>query len=128
MIKPFSSHRCCKCLASQSLTAKVSPLFRMAQHMSRNQSANAVDDPAIIGLRLLAHVVADADLGARFLALSGLDADALRARAGDPGLLAALIDFVAAHEVDLVTAADALEMPPQAIVAAGTALGGGMTA
>lgn len=81
-------------------------------------------EPAVVGLRLLAHVVADADLGARFLALSGLDADDLRARAGDPGLLAALIDFVAANEPDLVAAAAALAIKPQAIIAAGAALGG----
>lgn len=93
--------------------------------MLSNESVNAVPDPFVLGLQLLAHIVADNDLGARFLALTGLDADDLRARAAEPGVLAALIDFVAAHERDLVTAADALGVKPQAIVAAGTALGGG---
>ncbi|KAB7645622.1 DUF3572 family protein [Polymorphobacter fuscus] len=78
-----------------------------------------------MGLRLLAHVVADDDLGSRFLALTGLSADDLRARADDPGVLAALIEFVAARESDLVAAADALALRPQTIVAAGDALAGG---
>jgi hypothetical protein len=96
--------------------------------MSYCQMVNEDVNPGVTGLRLLAHVVADADLVGRFLALSGLDADALRARADDPGLLAALIDFVAAHEPDLLAAAEALALKPQAIIAAGVALGGGTTA
>lgn len=93
--------------------------------MRGNQSLNDVSDPFVTGLQLLAHVVADADLGARFLALTGLTADDLRARAADAGVLAALIDFVAARESDLVAAADAIGIAPAAIIAAGQALGGG---
>lgn len=96
--------------------------------MLRNKSVNAISDPFVLGLQLLAHVVSDADLGARFLALTGLDADDLRARAADPGVLAALVDFVAARESDLVAAADALGVTPQAIVGAGESLGGGSAA
>jgi hypothetical protein len=91
--------------------------------MLRNQSVNADENPDVIGLRLLAHVMSDAELAARFLALSGLDADTLRARADDRGLLAALIEFISGHEPDLVAAADALALTPNAIVAAGAALG-----
>jgi hypothetical protein len=116
--------------ATQSLgkTAPASlgnPSAEAVLHMLRNQSVNADEKPDVIGLRLLAHVMSDPELAARFLALSGLDADTLRARAGDPGLLAALIEFIAGHEPDLVAAADALALTPMAIVAAGAALGGG---
>jgi Protein of unknown function (DUF3572) len=90
----------------------------------RNQSINDDPDPFVTGLQLLAHVVADADLGARFLALTGLTADDLRHRAADAGVLAALVDFVAARESDLVAAADAIGITPDAIVAAGRSLGG----
>jgi hypothetical protein len=90
----------------------------------RNQIINDVADPFVTGLQLLAFVVADADLGARFLALTGLTADDLRQRAADAGVLAALVDFVAARETDLVAAADAIGIAPEAIVAAGRALGG----
>ena len=54
----------------------------------------------------------------RLLALTGLDADDLRARAGDPALLAAVLGFLASHEPDLLACADALDIAPEALVAA----------
>ena len=93
--------------------------------MRSNQSVNADRDPMVLGLLLLAHVIADADLGPRFLELTGMSADDLRSRADDSGVLAALIDFLAANEADLVAAADALEILPATIIAAGVRLSGG---
>lgn len=81
--------------------------------------------PAVIALQALAHVAGDPDLGPRFLALSGLDAAELRASAGDPALLAAVIDFLQARESDLVTCADALGLKPEQLVHAGAALAHG---
>ncbi len=81
--------------------------------------------PAILALQALAHVAGDPDLGPRFLALSGLDAAGLRANAGDPALLAALIDFLQAREADLVACADAIDTSPDSLVRAGAALSGG---
>ena len=78
--------------------------------------------PVVLALQALAHVAGHPDLGPRFLALSGLDADALRASAGDPMLLGALIDFLQAREPDLVACADAIGTTPQALVFAGAAL------
>lgn len=92
--------------------------------MRRNQSINGYTEPVVTGLQLLAHIVSDADLGARFLALTGISAEDLRARADEPGVLAALIDFTAANEADLVAAADAIGVSPAIIVAAGAALRG----
>ena len=82
------------------------------------------EDYMVIGLQVLGQVVSDPELRERFLALSGLDADGLRARAGEPGLLAAAIAFLAAHEADLVRTAAALDLPPARIMRAGTALAG----
>jgi hypothetical protein len=93
-------------------------------HVRHNQRINDVPDPFVIGLQLLGHVVGDPDLGGRFLALTGMDADDLRARAAEPAVLAAVIDFVAAHEADLVAAADSLGLAPQSIIAAGRTLAG----
>ena len=93
--------------------------------MRSNQGVNADRDPLVLGLLLLGHVVADTDLGPRFLGLTGMTADDLRDRAADPGVLAALIDFLAANDADLIAAADALAVPPSAIIAAGAQLGGG---
>lgn len=89
------------------------------------KTVNAAPAPAIIALQALAHVAGDADLGPRFLALSGLDAAGLRAGAGDPAVLAALIDFLAQREADLVATADAIGVKPEALVRAGAMLAGG---
>lgn len=61
----------------------------------------------------------------RLLALTGLDAVELRARAGDPVLLGAVIAFLGAHEPDLTGCADALDLPPAALVAIGERLADG---
>lgn len=90
--------------------------------LSNDELVKITGDATVTGLRALAHVAGDPDLGARFLALSGLDAAGLRARADDPALLAAVIAFLAAREPDLVACADALDLSPQALVAAGTSL------
>ena len=49
-----------------------------------------------LALKVLAFLARDADALARFLALSGLELEDLRARAADPELLAAVVDFVLA--------------------------------
>ena len=78
--------------------------------------------PTIVALQALAHVAGDPDLGPRFLDLSGLDAAGLRASAADPAVLAALIDFLAMNEADLVRCAEAIGVKPEALVRAGQAL------
>jgi hypothetical protein len=56
--------------------------------------------------------------------LTGLTPDALREGLGDPATLAAVLDFLCAHEPDLVAAAEALDVPPQQLVAARERLNG----
>jgi NAD(P)-dependent dehydrogenase (short-subunit alcohol dehydrogenase family) len=51
-----------------------------------------------LALRALAHLAADGDGLVRFLTLSGLELDDLRARAGDPELLAGVVDFLCSDE------------------------------
>ncbi|MBC2652593.1 DUF3572 family protein [Novosphingobium flavum] len=51
----------------------------------------------------------------RLLALTGLTPDALRAGLGDPAVLGAVLDFLAAHEPDLVDAADHLGVAPEVL-------------
>lgn len=58
----------------------------------------------------------------RLLALTGLTPDALREGLGDPGTLVAVLDFLCAHEPDLVAAADALGVAPQDLADAGRRL------
>lgn len=75
-------------------------------------------DPETLALQALAHVVGDERLGPRLLATTGLTAADLRARAGDPETLAAVLDFLLAHEADLVAVAAALAIKPDALAAA----------
>ncbi len=71
-----------------------------------------------LALRALAYVVGDVELGPRLLDLTGLDADGLRARAADPAVLAATLQFLAAHEPSLLACATALDVRPAALIAA----------
>lgn len=82
-------------------------------------------DPAALALGALAWTLSEPARADRLLALTGLDADALRARATEPALLAAVLEFLAGHEANLIGCADALGVAPEALIAAQTALEGG---
>ena len=71
-----------------------------------------------MALSALGWVLSDETRASRLLALTGLTPDELRAGLGDPALLVAVLDFLCAHEPDLVAAADALGVTPQDLVAA----------
>jgi len=71
-----------------------------------------------IALQALVWTLADSTRAARLLDLTGLDPSELRARAGEPALLAATLGFLEAHEPDLVACAEALDLTPGALVAA----------
>lgn len=72
-----------------------------------------IEDDATLALRALAHIVGDDDLGPRLLEMTGMDAVSLRARAGEPAVLAAVLNFLTAHEPSLIEVAEALDVPPQ---------------
>ena len=80
------------------------------------------DDPQALALSALAWTLADGDRAERLLALTGLDGRALRARIGDPAVLAATLGFLESHEPDLVACAEAIGTTPSALVAAARAL------
>ncbi len=70
-------------------------------------------EPEIMGLQALGWILSDDSRARRLLALTGLDADQLRAHAGDRAVLASALDFLLAHEPDLVACAGALDVPPE---------------
>jgi adenine/guanine phosphoribosyltransferase-like PRPP-binding protein len=76
------------------------------------------EDAATLALRALVWVIGDDSRRDRFLALTGIAPADLRARAADPGFLAQLLAHLEAYEPDLLACADALAVPPAAIVAA----------
>jgi hypothetical protein len=76
------------------------------------------NDPLALALAALAATLGDARRARRFIDLTGIDTDALRARAGDPILLVALIRFLEAHEPDLVAVSEELGISPEVLVQA----------
>lgn len=79
-------------------------------------------DPSVLALQALAFTLGDAARAARLLAVTGLEPAELRASAGSPAMLAAVLRFLEDHEPDLIAAADALGVAPAALVAARHAL------
>lgn len=77
---------------------------------------------AIAGLGFIA---ADDKLLQRFLAISGIEPDQIRAAAGEPGFLAGVLGFIAAHEPTLLEFSDHSGIPPQSVMKAIEALPGG---
>ena len=75
-------------------------------------------DPQALALGALGWLLADDDRAERLLALTGMTPDALREGVGDPAVLSAVLDFLCAHEPDLLGAADALGVPPQTLASA----------
>ncbi len=75
-------------------------------------------DPASVALQALAWVLADERRARRFLDLTGLTPDELRAGIGSGATQGSVLDFLASHEPDLVAAAEALGIAPADIAAA----------
>jgi hypothetical protein len=75
-------------------------------------------DAHALGLFALATALSDERRAKRFLDLTGIGTDELRARAADPALLAAVIRFLEAHEPDLLDVAEAIGVKPETLVAA----------
>ena len=73
-----------------------------------------------MALRALAHLAGETDILLRFLALSGLEIDDLRARAG----AGAVLDFILADDGLLRSFATAEEIDPKRVHAARRALPG----
>jgi hypothetical protein len=79
-------------------------------------------DAETLALDALVWTLGDEDRAGRLLALTGLDAGALRARIGERTVLAASLAFLMANEADLVACASALEVRPEALAAAAAEL------
>ena len=73
-------------------------------------------DPYALALAALAAALTDERRAERFLALTGIGTDELRARAGEPALLSALIAFLEAHEPDLLSVSEAIGVRADTLV------------
>ena len=88
------------------------------------RETNAADDPAeTLALQALAWILTDDGRAERFVALTGISPGDLRARAGDPAVLDAVLGFLEGHEPDLFACAKYLDCAPIQLVAARARLG-----
>ncbi len=84
--------------------------------------ASEPTQPQVLALAALGWVLESEERAARYLELTGLDPESLRAGLGDPAILASPLEFLANHEPDLIRAAEALAVTPEELVAAKDAL------
>ena len=84
-----------------------------------NRSQDSIKDPQGVALAALGWVLADDSARAeRLLALTGPDPRRVARRLGEPATHRAVLEFLCAHEPDLVAAADALGVAPAELAAA----------
>ena len=79
---------------------------------------SAHDDAEALALSALGWILTDEKRADRLLSLTGLTPDILREGIGERSVQAAVLEFLAGHEPDLVLAADALNVAPEDIIAA----------
>ncbi|HLO78770.1 MAG TPA: DUF3572 domain-containing protein [Magnetospirillum sp.] len=72
-----------------------------------------IEDAQAVALRALTFLAGDDALLSRFVSLTGCGLDDIRARMGDNGFLAAVLDFLLADEATLVAFAQAEGMAPE---------------
>lgn len=70
-------------------------------------------------MQALGWVLEDERRAQRFLDLTGLTPDTLRAALAEPATHRAVIDFLCSHEPDLIAAAEALGLSPAELLRAG---------
>ena len=78
-----------------------------------------------LALQALAYLLQDEGMSGAFMAQAGLSPDDLRARVGDPDLLAAVLDFLLSDDGLVLGFATAAGLPPEAVLTARAALPGG---
>lgn len=84
----------------------------------RSTVSHEETDAPTVALQALSWILDDGGRASRFLALTGLEPDDLRARISDPALHAAVVAYLAGHESDLIACAKDLAIAPEAIQAA----------
>ncbi|WP_353843267.1 DUF3572 domain-containing protein [Altererythrobacter sp.] len=76
-------------------------------------------DPQTLILAALGWILDEGSRAQRFLDLTGLDPDTLRAGLSDPAVLSAVVEFIGNHEPDLIRVSEALAVTPEQVIAAG---------
>lgn len=90
--------------------------------LGKAKSTAQTADPEALALAALGWVLSDEGRAQRLLALTGLTPDALREGLDDAAVLGAVLEFLTAHEPDLLAAADALGIEPAELARAASEL------
>jgi len=77
-----------------------------------------------LGIQALAYLAGDPERLGRFLALSGLGPETIRAAAHDPGFLAGVLEYIAGDEALLVAFAEHVQAAPEHVAQAQGVLAG----
>jgi hypothetical protein len=72
--------------------------------------------PEMLALAALGWLLGEPARAQRYLDLTGLDAEGLRAGLSDPAVLVSALDFLGNHEPDLISAAEALAVTPEDLI------------
>ncbi|MGB7409122.1 MAG: DUF3572 domain-containing protein [Pontixanthobacter sp.] len=96
----------------------------MRSNLETNKiNVHTSETPEAVALNLLIWVLSDQNRAERLLDLTGLTPDLLRDRLDSSSVQVAILDYVIAHEPDLIAACDDLDISPKTILGARRALG-----
>ena len=90
----------------------------------RKTTAHAMprEEAEAIAVRALAFIAQDADLLRRFIGVTGIEAEHMRAAAREPGFLAGVLQFILAHEPTLSGFCQEADIPAASVASALPAL------
>ncbi len=86
--------------------------------LGRGKSTLTKQQAEMIGIAGLSYLAADPERIGRFLAVTGLGPENVRAAARDPSFLPALLDYLLANETELVAFASEMNLDPGRVQAA----------
>ncbi|MCA0406837.1 MAG: DUF3572 domain-containing protein [Proteobacteria bacterium] len=96
----------------------------MVLRETRTHGAGSKDNAEALAIEALVYLAQDEARLSRFMALTGLEAQDLRAAAAAPGFLAHVLDYVGQDESLLIAFAAEKHMVPEAIMRAARLLAG----
>jgi hypothetical protein len=77
-------------------------ISRLKENTAMATGKNSGHEAETIAISALGFIAGDAELLPRFLAITGIEALAIRQAAREPGFLAGVLDFLLAHEPSLM--------------------------